>query len=312
MTYRLATIRTNAKSIPAIEVSGQHYNLAAILTDLFPEGGRGLIDLFKNWDAALDRMEKIAREVTRYEFAKISPELQDFETPLQYPNKLLLGGANYYEHMFKDAGKPDFRKEDGTPVFFLKPPTTSLVGCGDTVPYPAETRKLDWEIELAVIVAKRLRRASIEDAMEAVAGYAVGLDMSSRDWQMNPRHPWKFDLFTGKAFDCGCPLGPYIVPKSFVDVGNLAMTLKVNGEIKQDANTNDMIWSVGEQLSLLSEFVTLEPGDVLLTGTPAGVGLATGTFLNVGDILEAEIEGLGRLTVKITPPQGSERTPRVL
>jgi 2-keto-4-pentenoate hydratase/2-oxohepta-3-ene-1,7-dioic acid hydratase in catechol pathway len=213
--------------------------------------------------------------------------------------------------MFKDAGKPDFRKEDGTPVFFLKPPTTSLVGCGKTVRYPVQSGKLDWEIELAVVVGTKLRRASEEEALQGIAGYAVGLDLSARDWQMNPRHPWKFDLFTGKAFDDSCPLGPKLVPARFVDPRNLRLRLLVNGVVKQDASTKDMIWSVAEQVSLLSEHVTLEPGDVLLTGTPAGVGLATDTFLRVGDRIEAEIDGLGKLEVEIIPDEPTARTPRL-
>jgi 2-keto-4-pentenoate hydratase/2-oxohepta-3-ene-1,7-dioic acid hydratase in catechol pathway len=231
-------------------------------------------------------------------------------TPLQYPSKLVLGGANYYEHMFKDANKPDFRKEDSLPVFFLKPPTTRLVGCGKTVRFPVQSTQLDWEIELAVIVGKKLRRASQEEVRGAIAGYAIGLDLSARDWQMNPRHPWKFDLFTGKAFDDGCPLGPKIVPARFVDPDNLHLRLWVNGELKQDAHTSDMIWPVAEQLSVLSEHVTLEPGDILLTGTPAGVGMPAGTFLAVGDTVKAEIDGLGTLQVEIVPDTATERTPR--
>jgi 2-keto-4-pentenoate hydratase/2-oxohepta-3-ene-1,7-dioic acid hydratase in catechol pathway len=212
--------------------------------------------------------------------------------------------------MFKDAGKPDFRKEDGTPVFFLKPPTTSLVGCGKTVRYPVQSSKLDWEIELAVVMGTKLRRVSEEEAVQGIAAYAVGLDLSTRDWQMNPRHPWKFDLFTGKAFDDSCPLGPKLVPARFVDPQNLQLRLLVNGVVKQDANTKDMIWSVAEQVSLLSEHVTLEPGDVLLTGTPAGVGLASDTYLRVGDRIEAEIDGLGKLEVEIIPDAPTARTPR--
>ena len=134
----------------------------------------------------------------------------------------MLGGANYHEHMRKEANKPNFRKENGTPVFFLKPPTTSLVGSGRTVRYPVQSQKFDWDIELAVIMGKRMRRVSENEAMRGIAAYVVGIDLSARDWRMNPRHPWKFDLFTGKAFDTSCPLGPKIVPARFVDPNKLA------------------------------------------------------------------------------------------
>jgi 2-keto-4-pentenoate hydratase/2-oxohepta-3-ene-1,7-dioic acid hydratase in catechol pathway len=270
------------------------------------------MDLLADWRASERRLLDVAEDLGRYPYAVIepSPIPDDFMTPLMFPPKLILGGANYYEHMFKDAKKPDFRKEDGTPVFFLKPPTTSLVGCGKTVRYPAQSTQFDWEIELAVIIGRKLRRVSEESALEGIAGYAVGIDLSARDWQMNPRHPWKFDLFTGKAFDDSCPVGPRFVPARFIDSKDLHLRLWVNGEIKQDARSSDMIWSVGEQISILSEHVTLEPGDTIVTGTPAGVGMATNSYLKVGDEIEAEISGLGRLKVEIIPDAATPRTPQ--
>lgn len=313
MKFSLATIRTKGQPTPVIEIGERYYSLnqvAAELLDRAPQ--RGLMNLFDDWRHAEERLTAIAHETCNSDYGLVSPQplAEDFMTPLQYPQKLLLGGANYYEHMFKDARKPNFRKEDGTPVFFLKPPTTSLVGCGRTVRYPVQSSKLDWEVELAAVIARKLRRVSEGEALDAIAGYAVGIDLSARDWQMNPQHPWKFDLFTGKAFDDSCPLGPKLVPARFVDAQNLRISLSVNGTVRQDSNTKDMIWSVAEQLSLLSEHVTLEPGDILLTGTPAGVGMATETYLRVGDKIEAEIEGLGKLQVEIIPDTATPRTPR--
>lgn len=313
MRFALVTLARGERPAPAIEVEGQFYWLDRVAPELVQAApGRGLMNLFADWDAAERRLLELADQIARYgaECVSPNPAFDDFMTPLQYPAKLVLGGANYYEHMFKDAGKPDFRKEDGTPVFFLKPPTTCLVGPGKTVAYPAQSSKFDWEIELAVIVGRKLRHATEAEAMAGVAGYAVGIDLSARDWQMNPRHPWKFDLFTGKAFDCSCPLGPKLVPARFVDPSNLRLRLSVNGEVKQDANSSDMIWSVAEQVSILSEHITLEPGDIILTGTPAGVGMASGEFIQAGDVIEAEIEGLGVLTVEVTPSTPTDRTPR--
>ena len=294
MRYALATVSRDSRPVPVIEVEGEHYRLDRLAPDLLEaHPGRGLMALFADWEVADGRLGEIASGLAASSPARLvpAPREDEFQTPLQFPNKLLLGGANYYEHMRKEANKPNFRKEDGTPVFFLKPPTTSLVGCGRTVRYPVQSQQFDWEIELAVVIGKRMRRVSEADASRGIAAYAVGLDLSARDWQMNPRHPWKFDLFTGKAFDTGCPVGPKLVPARFVDPGNLSLRLSVNGTIKQDANTSDMIWSPAEQVSVLSEHVTLEPGDILLTGTPAGVGMATGSFLEVGDKIEAEISG---------------------
>jgi 2-keto-4-pentenoate hydratase/2-oxohepta-3-ene-1,7-dioic acid hydratase in catechol pathway len=313
MHFSLATIRHNGQPVPAIEVADRYYSLVQLAPDLVAGTRRpGLMGLFDDWKRAEARLAELAGEISKSGSSLLSlqPQPDDFMTPLQFPSKLILGGANYYEHMIKEAKKPDFRKEDGTPVFFLKPPTTSLVGCGKTVRYPVQSSQFDWEIELAVVIGSKLRRASEQQVSEAIAGYAVGIDLSARDWQMNPRHPWKFDLFTGKGFDDSCPLGPRLVPARFVDATNLELRLSVNGVTKQHSSTKDMIWSVTEQVSLLSEHVTLEPGDILLTGTPAGVGLASGTYLRTGDRIEAEITGLGKLHVEIVPDEASPRTPR--
>jgi 2-keto-4-pentenoate hydratase/2-oxohepta-3-ene-1,7-dioic acid hydratase in catechol pathway len=158
---------------------------------------------------------------------------------------------------------------------------------------------MDYELELAVVIGERGRRIRLEDAKDHVAGYTIGIDLSARDWQRHPKHVAKFDLFGGKEFDDSCPLGPAIVPARFVDEENLHLQFRLNDDVRQDAYTSDMIWSVREQIARISEHVTLEPGDVIMTGTPAGVGLSTGTWLAVGDRLEGRITGLGSLHVEI-------------
>jgi 2-keto-4-pentenoate hydratase/2-oxohepta-3-ene-1,7-dioic acid hydratase in catechol pathway len=226
-------------------------------------------------------------------------QLEDWLTPLQYPNKVICTGANYYDHMTKDGGHGAFTKEDNVPVFFLKPPTTTLVGQGRSVRFPVQSTKFDYELELAFVIGKRGRRIAVENARDYVAGYTIGLDLSARDWQRHSKHLVKFDLFGGKAFDDSCPLGPAIVPARFVDEDNLQLEFRLNGELRQDANSKDMIWSVAEQIARISEHVTLEPGDVVLTGTPSGVGLSTGVWTQVGDRLEGRITGLGSLQIEI-------------
>ena len=311
MEFSLSTLRVNSAPTPVIEVGGQYFRLDLAAPHLFAPGGRGLIDLFADWSRAQAELTSLAPKLVDANVGLLEePDPADFMTPLQFPNKLLLGGANYYEHMIKEAGKPDFRKELNTPSFFLKPPTTSLVGCGKTVRFPVQSRSFDWEIELAVVIGSRLKRVSVDEASAAIAAYAVGIDLSARDWQMNPNHPWQFDLMTGKSFDDSCPLGPKLVPAAFVDPTDLQLNLKVNGVTKQSAHSSDMIWTPAEQISFLSEHLTLEPGDVLLTGTPAGTGLATGQYLQAGDRLEATISGLGTLWVEITPDVATSRTPR--
>jgi 2-keto-4-pentenoate hydratase/2-oxohepta-3-ene-1,7-dioic acid hydratase in catechol pathway len=218
---------------------------------------------------------------------------------LLYPNKLVMLGANYLDHMQQDAGYADFDKSSKIPVLFMKPPTTAIVGSGASVPYPVQTQKFDWEIELAVVIGKRATRLTVENAMSCIAGYTVGIDLSARDWQFHEKHLVKFDLFGGKAFDSSNPLGPCIVPAGQINADDLQLTLKVNGEVKQHARTSLMIWNIAEQLAAITEHVTLEPGDIVMTGTPSGVGLKTGTFLKPGDKLDAEIEGIGHLAVQV-------------
>jgi 2-keto-4-pentenoate hydratase/2-oxohepta-3-ene-1,7-dioic acid hydratase in catechol pathway len=304
MTYSLATIQQNARAIPVIEIAGTYYDLAKVAPKLLePAPQRGLVNVFERWSERqlmLDRLVADLKAQPRPSAQVRAPQPDEFLTPLQYPTKVVLMGANYYAHMHNDAGFRDFDKANKIPTLFFKPPTTTLVGSGKSVRYPIQSNKFDWEVELAVVIGKRARRISEADALDYVAGYTIGVDLSARDWQFHEKHLVKFDLFGGKGFDDSCPVGPKIVPARFVAHDSLQLKLWVNGDLKQDANTRDMIWSLAEQIAAVSEHVTLEPGDILLTGTPAGVGLATGTFLNVGDIVEAEIDGLGRLSFEIT------------
>jgi 2-keto-4-pentenoate hydratase/2-oxohepta-3-ene-1,7-dioic acid hydratase in catechol pathway len=306
MTFALATILYNNTPTAVIEVDDQYYTLDSVAYEIaWPGASRGLIDIFKNWAENEPILAKFAESLragkTSAKPVSPAPSGGDFLTPLQHPTKVVLMGANYYDHMKNDTDFGEFKKDEKIPVLFFKPPTTTLVGSGKSVRYPVQSEKFDWEIELAAIIGKRARRVSKEDALDYVAGFTIGIDLSARDWQFHPKHLVKFDLFGGKGFDDSCPLGPKIFPARFVDHGNLKLKLWVNGDLKQNANTSDMIWSLAEQIAAASDHVTLEPGDVLMTGTPSGVGLATGTFLKVGDKIDAEIEGLGRLSVEIIP-----------
>lgn len=308
MNYALATIRHLGKPAPVIEAGDAYWLLSEVAPELLqPDPGRGLLSIFDCWDEREPRLaalaEKLIGRTGGAGKAEPAPGTDDFLAPLLYPNKLLLMGANYYDHVHNDAGISDFQKTEKMPTLFFKPPTTTLVGSGKSVRYPTQSKKFDWEIELAAVIGKRARRVRTAGALDCVAGYTIGIDLSARDWQFHPKHLVKFDLFGGKGFDDSCPLGPKIVPARFVDHGNLQLRLYVNGELKQNANTRDMIWSLAEQIEAMSEHVTLEPGDVILTGTPAGVGLAAGTYLKVGDRIDANIDQLGRLSVEIVEDQ---------
>jgi 2-keto-4-pentenoate hydratase/2-oxohepta-3-ene-1,7-dioic acid hydratase in catechol pathway len=136
--------------------------------------------------------------------------------------------------------------------------------------------------------------------LDHVAGYTISIDMSARDFNQAPDQFYKFDWVAGKATDTACPMGPWIVPaQEFGNPQNVGLRLSVNGVVKQDSNTQQMIYSVAEQIARASELMTLDPGDVVLTGTPAGVGAPKGTFLSPGDKIDAEIAGIGKLSVQI-------------
>jgi len=304
MTFSLATIRVDGAPTPVLVLHGRHYRIADLAPEILaPDPSAGLMAVFAHWADAepvlLDAVRALDDGVRAV--AEIEPpgRLEDWLTPLQYPNKVICTGANYYDHVTKDGGHSAFSKDDNIPVFFLKPPTTTLVGQGRSVRYPTQSQKFDYELELAFVIGKRGRHIAVEDARDHIAGYTIGLDLSARDWQRHPQHLVKFDLFGGKAFDDSCPLGPGIVPARFVDDGNLRLRFSLNGQVRQDANTKDMIWPVPELVARISEHLTLEPGDVVLTGTPAGVGLSTGVWMKVGDRLVGEITGLGTLHVEI-------------
>ena len=183
------------------------------------------------------------------------------------PNKLLAVGVKYTDHL-KEMG---LAAEKWKPMpFFLRPPTTSLVGPGKTVKIPRFTRQFDWECELAVVIGKPLRHASREETAQAIAGYTIGLDLSCRDL-IPADNDLKIDLARGKAQDTMAPCGPYIVSAEFVpDVNNMKISLSVNGKARMDASTSLMLHKCDEQLSIISQHMTLEPGDVLFTGSPSG------------------------------------------
>jgi 2-keto-4-pentenoate hydratase/2-oxohepta-3-ene-1,7-dioic acid hydratase in catechol pathway len=303
ISYTLATFRHQNKPTPVIEVNGLFWPISTVAPDLLPaDSTRGLMQLFDDWEQSGKRLARLAARLSSEGSPGEIPAPQsadDILAPLLYPNKLVMLGANYLDHMQQDAGYADFDKASKIPVLFMKPPTTAIVGSGASVPYPVQTQQFDWEIELAVVIGRRATRLTLENAMSCIAGYTVGIDLSARDWQFHQKHLVKFDLFGGKAFDSSNPLGPCIVPADQINANDLQMTLKVNGEVKQHARTSLMIWNIAEQLVAITEHVTLEPGDIVMTGTPSGVGLKTGTFLKRGDKLDAEIEGIGRLIVQV-------------
>lgn len=284
---------------PALMADGKLYPLAALAAS----GGKALpssnVAIFADWERCRPLLAELAASAATSGVAPVDARLM---APLLYPGKVLCAGANYYDHM-AEMGFPGVKKETQRLFFFFKPPRNAVVGPGATVVMPRGTKKYDWEIELAAVIGKTARYVSVDKALSHVAGYTVAIDLSARDFNQAPDQFYKFDWVAGKATDTACPMGPWIVPADALgDVQNVKLKLSVNGVVKQDSSTAQMIYSVAEQVARASELMTLDPGDVVLTGTPAGVGVPKGTFLNPGDRIDAEIAGIGTLSVEIKPP----------
>jgi len=293
--WTLATALIDGKAVPCLRVEERLYPLPALSPALPP----ATMDLFADWPAAAGKLEELAAKISVGSGPVALPADTKLLAPLLYPGKVLCAGANYYDHM-AEMGFPGVKKETQRLFFFMKPPKNAIVGTGPTVIKPRGTQKYDWEIELAAVIGKTARYVTPEHALEHIAGYTIAIDLSARDFNMAPDQFYKLDWVAGKATDTGCPMGPWIVPAStFADPQNIALKLSVNGVVKQDSNTSQMIFSIAEQIARASEIMTLDPGDVILTGTPAGVGVPKGTFLNVGDRIDAEIAGIGTLSVTI-------------
>lgn len=262
-------------------------------------GAPSMADLLLDWDGW---MERIAAGLEEGSFGDgVEPAATAPGAPLPTPRNLYMAGANYADHareMRKLPADAPIEPSPHGPFFFLKP-TTTVVGPGAEVVIPAGIEKLDWEVELAAVIGREARALDPAEALSCVAGYMVLNDVSARDnFKREPatEPPMTFDWFGQKGWATSCPIGPWLVPAHFVaDPGNLQMTLSVNGAVEQSSSTAEMIFDLPTQIAYLSRVVPLLPGDVIATGTPAGVGMGKGRFLAPGDEMVATIEDLGEL-----------------
>ncbi len=213
------------------------------------------------------------------------------------PKNIMCVGLNYLEHIQESQSAPGSSRPE-VPVFFTKPPT-AIAPPGGEIPYPAATRELDYEVELAVVIGRRGRDIPRDEALNYVFGYTIINDITARDLQRK-HGQW----FKGKSLDLTCPMGPWIVTADELpDPGGLDIISRVNGEVRQQSNTRHMIFGVADIIASLSAGMTLEPGDVIATGTPSGVGMGFSPprYLQVGDTVECEVQGIGVLRNTIGP-----------
>ena len=223
----------------------------------------------------------------------------DLAAPVHPEASLIFTAANYAAHTSEAESSEKVGKKvstgSDTPYVFLKP-MRSVVGPNDNIVKPLGVSQMDWEVELAVVIGKKGRRISVGEVPNYIAGYMVCNDVSARDYVQRPDWPmFSSDWFAQKSFDTFTPFGPAFVPASQVpDADALRLRLWVGDELMQDGVAGEMIFSIAEQISYASRFTTLLPGDIISTGTPAGVGMARNRYLSAGEVMVTEISGLGQ------------------
>lgn len=299
----IAAYKKTAQAPPALALSidGEIYDLEAARKAGVKLGevnsDDGLPALLTQWcdNATLTRACEEITQLARTGKLQAVPGGAGALTAPFRPARIFCAAANYIEHA-NEMGSVLAGKSESKPYMFIKLRNT-VIGPGEAIRMPPETSQLDWEIELVAVIGRGGRRIPVTQALGHVGGYAIVNDISARDLNVRGDYPFKFDWFQGKCHDTFAPFGPWIVPAHAVpDPQALAMELKVNEQVMQKDSTANMIWTVREQIAYLSTIVTLEPGDVIATGTPTGVGMARGIFLKAGDVVSASIEGIGTLT----------------
>jgi 2-keto-4-pentenoate hydratase/2-oxohepta-3-ene-1,7-dioic acid hydratase in catechol pathway len=258
-----------------------------------------VITLLHDWNRARPQIEQVvsAIQAGRADLGKTCRPLAEVKllAPILYPGVLYCAGANYRDHLLEMTGKPA-DKEDRQPFFFLKTVAGTIIGPGETIRLPSYSSKVDWEAEIALVIGRAGKNIPADRAMGHVAGFTILNDLSARDLTKRDDVPFVFDWIGQKCFDTAAPMGPWITPVDAIpDPKDMAIRLWVNGELKQNSNSGQQIFSFNEQIAYLSRHVTLNPGDVIATGTPAGVGMARGEFLKPGDQIKIEVERLGVL-----------------
>jgi 2-keto-4-pentenoate hydratase/2-oxohepta-3-ene-1,7-dioic acid hydratase in catechol pathway len=297
--YRLATVRHQRRDTAMVERDGWLLPLSVLLDD---EGAfDDLSSLIADWtrlSAVLGG--RVAAAGDRFETQGVAATGVAFRPPLAAPGKIVCIGANYHDHI---AEMP-VPVSPTYPYSFLKPANNTLRGSGESVEAPAGVAMFDWEAELAVVIGVRSRNVAAADALGIIAGYANFNDLSARDW-IASRPGIGIDWVRHKAFDGFAPMGPYIVPAAFVpDPMALRVRLSVNGVTKQDSTTGQMVFGIGAIIEHLTSIMTLEPGDIIATGTPAGVGhgRVPPEYLHAGDEVRIEVGDLGELVTPIVAP----------
>ena len=311
--FKLGTFaKSDGKPFAAIVLDDTAIDLAQA-NDAYRSAGRpglsstsSIQDLLDDWERNFATLQEIVAFLEKSGARSGSASVASLtpRPPIGRPGKMFYAAQNFQEHveeMLRAGMSPKDNqwkgeKEKTRPYLFLKAPSC-LAGANDDIAIPRGLKKIDWEAEIACVIARRGKHVKAERALDHIAGWMTTNDVSSRDLQIRTDRPGlRSDWLNGKSHDRFAPMGPYLVPRAFVkDHMNLFIRLSVNGEIKQNGNTSQFIFTPEEQIEYASDILSLESGDIFVCGTCGGVGQGTNTFLNVGDVMETEVEGLGKM-----------------
>jgi 2-keto-4-pentenoate hydratase/2-oxohepta-3-ene-1,7-dioic acid hydratase in catechol pathway len=310
MSFKLLSIRAGQGSRAGVLIGDAVYD-AAKVTGV--PAHASVLGMLEDWGRARRLLTQASRRIASGKARGKGLPLARARllAPVLYPGAIYCAGANYTDHMAEMARAqgqtpgPTMKELGEKPWHFVKTSKSSVVGPDTRVKLPVYSQMVDWEVELAAVIGKVARDVPVERALAHVAGYTIANDLSARDVMRRDKNPgtspFHYDWLSQKCFDGSCPLGPWIVPADEIpDPQNLGLKLWVNDTLMQDSNTSRMIFDTAEQIAMLSSRVTLQPGDLVLTGTPAGVGMPRRVFLKAGDSVKLWIEGIGELRHTMT------------
>lgn len=289
---RLGVLNDN-KVIDVFEGFGQIAKVSNTMDEFISFDKKDREDLLQSISFYLNKKDFIAKD-------SYSQDDVVFGPPIPNPPKLLCMAGNYATHIREfDKLAGNFSKKQNYPLIFLKSPTNTIIGHNQPIRITKDAAKIDWEAELAVVIGKKGKHIPSRLAYDYVLGYTIINDVSDREFQINEERN-TVDFFRAKCLDTFAPMGPYLVTKEEIeDPHNLNIKLRVNGVTKQDSNTKYMVFSIPEIVEFISSIMTLEPGDVIATGTPEGIGATSGEYLKPGDVIETEVEKIGILRNKV-------------
>jgi 2-keto-4-pentenoate hydratase/2-oxohepta-3-ene-1,7-dioic acid hydratase in catechol pathway len=312
-SYRLATYaRGNDEPRAGIVVDDALLDVSALLAkSVVKSSGASpsqVLQVLEQWQRLHPLLQQGARDVRGGNVGVNAIPVREvrFLAPILYPGTIFCAGANYRDHVAEMSkamnlpAEPDPHEVGLKPWHFIKPSAGCVRGTGELIRLPSYSKTVDWEAEIAVIIGRECRNVSMEHAMEFVAGLSIVNDLSARDHLKRAGvavdSPFRFDWVSQKCFDGALPFGPWLCPLDDVDdIENLGIRLWVNEELMQDSSSSNMIFSIAEQIAHLSSRLTLRPGDVIATGTPAGCGTPRGIFLKAGDRVKISVDHLGTL-----------------